>query len=80
MLRAEKFSFRSFRGAPSIILKINPTKLSLEGGVGEGTQEDEDTQVLGLRQQHGYDEWKQTKRDTLQGGPHSSGSYVCGNT
>lgn len=42
----------------AIILKLKSITLgdNLEVGDGEGIQEDDDSQVLGLRQQHGYDE------------------------
>lgn len=71
----ENFSFISLHEAPSIILKIKPTILGdhLEGWDGEGTQEDEDSQVLGLRQQHGYDEWKHKQKETVCREVHTPG-------
>ena len=45
--------------APTIIFKIKSTLGDhLDAGDGEGTQEDNASQGLGLKQQRGYNEWK----------------------
>lgn len=72
----ENYSFTSLHKAPRIILKIKLTKLGdhLEGGDGESgdgrwgspTQGDKDSQVLGLRQQHSYnDGWKHKQKELV---------------
>lgn len=78
MLKVEKFSFRRLHETPGIILKIKPTKLGdhLEGADGEGTQVGEDSQVLGLRQQHGVDAWKHKQKETVCREAHPPGSAI----
>ena len=45
--------------APTIIFKIKSSLGDhLDVGDGEGTQEDDDSQGLGLKQQRGFNEWK----------------------
>lgn len=53
----ETHSFKSLYEARTIILKIKSTLSDhLSVGDGEGMQEDDDSQGLGLMQQHGYNE------------------------
>lgn len=68
----ETHSFKSLHEAPTIVLNIKSTTLGnhLEAGDGEGTQEADEAQVLGLRHQPGYSGWKckHKRRDSLEGG------------
>ena len=61
--------------------KIN-TWWQAQVGDGAGTQEEDDSLVLGLRQQCGYNEekYKHKRRNSLEGGPHASFRHVCSNT
>lgn len=65
----ETHSFKSLYEARTIILKIKSTLSDhLSVGDGEGMQEDDDSQGLGLMQQHGYNEWKykHKRRNSLE--------------